>query len=171
MRILSIDIGWLNMGLALATCKSSTDVDIEYVKKVNLDDYKYIYSNEVIDLIPLFIDDHRFIFDSADVILIERQPPGGFGNIQTLIHYMCKDRVVLISPNSLHSHFGMNNLDYGGRKVRSEQIASRFLREPIPYERKHDITDAILMILYYNFRKNVHIFDQYRYDIKEHFSS
>ena len=44
--ILSIDIGWLNMGLALAECKSSTDVDIEYVKKVNLDDYKYIYSNE-----------------------------------------------------------------------------------------------------------------------------
>ena len=88
MRILSIDIGWHNLGLALATCKSSTDVEIEYIKKINLDDYKYIYSNEIVDLVPLFVDDHKFVFDSADVILIERQPPGGFGNIQTLIHYI-----------------------------------------------------------------------------------
>ena len=163
MRILSIDIGWHNMGLALAVCKSSTDVEIEYIKKINLDDYKYIYSNKVVDLVPLFVDDHKFIFDSADIILIERQPPKGFGNIQTLIHYMFKERVVLISPNSLHVHFGMNHLDYDERKVRSEQIAAWHLKEPIPYERKHDITDAILMILYYNFKTNVHIFDRFRF--------
>ena len=45
------------------------------------------------------------IFDSADKILIERQPPGGFTNIEILLNYMFKDKVTLISPVSMHMSF------------------------------------------------------------------
>src|SRR5210317_1078063 len=46
--------------------------------------------------------------------------PGGFTNIPTLLHYMFRDRVVLVSPVSMHTHFGMRHLDYEQRKERVE---------------------------------------------------
>lgn len=162
MKILAIDIGYSNMGLALAECHKSK-INVEYVKKVNLEDYKYIYSNDIVDLVPLFIDDHQFIFGAADLILIERQPPGGLTNVEVLIHYIFKEKTKLISPNSIHTHFGIRNLTYDERKERLTKIASRHLSEEIPYERKHDIADAICMIEYYNFKNSFHFFDKFRY--------
>ena len=165
MRILSIDIGYNNMGLVLAECPlKGPKIHVEFVKKVNLEDYKHVApTNEIADLVPLFVEDHAYIFDAAERILIERQPPGGFTNIQTLLHYMFRDRVVLVSPVSMHTHFGMRHLDYEQRKERVESIAERHVEGGIPYDRKHDIADAICMLLYYNFRSGVHIFDTYRF--------
>ena len=112
MKILAIDIGYHNMGIVLAESDTGPKIEVEYVKKVNLEDYKYIKTNDMVDLVPLFVDDHRDIFNAADKILIERQPPGGFTNIEILLHYMFRDKVSLISPVSMHTHFGMRHLDY-----------------------------------------------------------
>src|SRR5210317_1573450 len=165
MKVLSIDIGYHNMGIVLAECPLKGDgVTVDFVKRVSLEDYKYnAPTNEIADLVPLFVEDHQHIFDAAERILIERQPPGGFTNIQTLLHYMFRDRVVLVSPVSMHTHFGMRHLDYEQRKERVESIAERHVVGGIPYDRKHDIADAICMLLYYNFRSGVHIFDTYRF--------
>ena len=164
MKILAIDIGYHNMGLVLADCDRKTKVEVRYIKKVSLEDYKYIYSNDIVDLVPLFVNDHKDIFESADKILIERQPPGGFTNIEVLLNYMFKDKVLLISPVSMHSHFGMRHLNYEERKERTESIASKYIEGDIPYERKHDIADALCMIVYYHFKISVHFFDQFRFD-------
>jgi hypothetical protein len=165
MKVLAIDIGYHNMGLVLAECGKGPKVDVEFMKKVSLEDYKYIHSNDIVDLIPLFVEDHRFIFDaSADTILIERQPPGGFTNIEVLLNYMFKDKVILVSPVSMHTHFGMRHLNYEERKERTVSIADKYIEGEIPYERKHDIADALCMILYYNFRVSVHFFDKFRFD-------
>jgi hypothetical protein len=164
MKILAIDIGYHNMGLVLAECDRKTKVEVQYIKKVSLEDYKYIYSNDIVDLVPLFVNDHKDIFESADKILIERQPPGGFTNIEVLLNYMFKDKVLLISPVSMHSHFGMRHLNYEERKERTESIASKYIEGDIPYERKHDIADALCMIVYYHFKISVHFFDQFRFD-------
>lgn len=99
----------------------------------------------------------------ADKILIERQPPSGFTNIEILLHYMFKDKVILISPVSMHTHFGMRHLNYDQRKERTITIANKYLETEIPFERKHDIADALCMIVYFNFRNSVHIFDKFRY--------
>lgn len=163
MRVLSIDIGFHNMGLAIAnSVGKGPTIDIEYIKKVSLEDYKYLRSNDFVDLIPLFVEDHQDIFDSVDKILIERQPPGGFTNIEILLHYMFKDKVILISPISIHTHFGVRHLDYEERKDRSIRLAEKYTNIDIPYERKHDIADAICMILYYNFKTSVHFFDKFK---------
>lgn len=166
MKILSIDIGYHNMGLVLAECGNGPKIEIEYVKKVNLEDYKYIYSNDIVDLVPLFVDEHKEIFDRAERILIERQPPAGFTNIEVLLHYMFKGKVVLISPVSMHTHFGMRHLNYDERKERTVRLAEKFTDIDIPYERKHDIADAVCMLLYYNFKISVHFFDQFKYSPK-----
>ena len=164
MKILAIDIGYHNMGLVLAEYGKGPKVDVEFMKKVSLEDYKYIHSNDIVDLIPLFVEDHRFIFDAAVTILIERQPPGGFTNIEVLLNYMFKDKVILVSPVSMHTHFGMRHLNYEERKERTVSIADKYIEGEIPYERKHDIADALCMILYYNFRVSVHFFDKFRFD-------
>ena len=108
------------------------------------------------------MEDHQSIFDGADRILIERQPPGGFQNIEILLHYMFKDKVTLISPVSMHVHFGMRHLNYEERKERTVVISEKYMGE-IPYERKHDIADALCMIIFYNFRTEVHYFDKFKY--------
>jgi hypothetical protein len=165
MKILAIDIGYHNMGLVLAESKAGPSIEVEYVKKASLGDYKYIQSNDFVDLIPLFVEDHRHIFNAADKILIERQPPGGFQNIEILLHYMFKDKVSLISPVSMHVHFGMRHLDYEQRKERTVSIAEKYIKEEIPYERKHDIADALCMIVYHNFKNTVHFFDKFKFSL------
>ena len=166
MKILAIDIGYHNMGLVLAESDTGPRIEVEYVKKVSLEDYKYVKTNDMVDLVPLFVDDHRDIFDAADKILIERQPPGGFTNIEILLHYMFRDKVSLISPVSMHTHFGMRHLDYDQRKERTVSIAEKYIEGDIPYDRKHDIADALCMIVYYNFRTTVHFFDNFKFKEK-----
>jgi hypothetical protein len=166
MKVLAIDIGYHNMGLVVAECGNGPQIKVNYVKKVSLEDYKYIKTNDMVDLVPLFVEDHKGIFDEADTILIERQPPGGFTNIEILLNYMFRDKVVLVSPVSMHMHFGMRHLDYDQRKERTVTIANKYLEEDIPYDRKHDIADALCMILYHNFRVSVHFFDRFKYSPK-----
>lgn len=163
MKILAIDIGYHNMGLVLAESLTGPKIVVEYMKKVSLEDYKYLKTNDFVDLVPLFVEDHQHLFDAAEKILIERQPPGGFTNIEILLHYMFKDKVKLVSPVSMHTHFGMRNLDYEQRKERTVSIMENHISEEIPYERKHDIADAFCMIMYYNFKVVTHIFDRFRY--------
>ena len=115
------------MGLVLAEFEDSPKIDVKYMKKVSLEDYKYIHTNDFVDLVPLFVEDHQDIFDSADKILIERQPPGGFTNIEILLNYMFKDKVILISPVSMHMHFGMRHLNYEERKERTVSIADKYI--------------------------------------------
>ena len=160
MKILGVDIGYTNMGLVMATCKD-VDIKVDYIKKVDLSDYKYIgKTNDTAVLISLFVDDHESIFKESEVILIERQPPGGLTNIETLLHYIFMDKVKLISPQSVHRHFGMAHLTYEERKERSISIASKYIKD-IPYERQHDIADALCMIIHYNFLVSVHYFDRF----------
>ena len=119
MKVLAIDIGYHNMGLVVADCGKSPNIDVKYIKKVSLEDYKHLGSNDIVDLVPLMVDDHRDIFDEAETILIERQPPGGFTNIEVLLTYMFRDKVKLVSPVSMHTHFGMRHLNYDERKERT----------------------------------------------------
>ena len=165
MKILAIDIGYHNMGLVLAEAGDGPKIEVEYMKKVSLEEYKYIYSNDFVDLIPLFVEDHKHIFDSADKILIERQPPMGFTNIEILLHYMFKDKVTLVSPVSMHVHFGMRHLNYDERKERTVCISEKYISSNMmdQYERKHDIADALCMIVYDNFRSCVHLFDKFKF--------
>jgi len=154
MKILGVDVGYTNLALVLATC-NGTNIDIDFAKKVSLEDYKYIKSNDAVDLVPLMIEDHRNIFESADEIIIERQPLTGLTNIEVLIHYIFRDKATLISPNAMHSFFGFDTLDYEQRKQSTEKIALKYLEDNEYYmslDRKHDIADAVCMIVYQNYK-------------------
>ena len=159
MKILGIDIGYHNLALVLAEC-SKTDIDIIYAKKVSLEYYKYIKSNDIVDLVPLMLEQHKYLFDQADQIAIERQPPGGFTNIECLINYIYRNKSILVSPNAMHSFFGFGHLDYENRKEYTEKIAYPYMKHDEYYmklDRKHDIADAICLIIFQN-HKNTQLF-------------
>jgi hypothetical protein len=175
MKILSIDIGIINLGFIFAEINEFeksfkkeyyTTPLTEYIKilkcnRVNITtvghtnvkwcDCKLLHDNCIPDYLDHFIQEYQEMFDSADVIIIERQPPIGITNVQDLLFVKFRHKVKLISPNSVHKYFNQSK-DYSIRKTESENISNIYLSEFYNYsdnERKHDMSDAMLMIIYY----------------------
>lgn len=154
MKLIGIDIGYYNIGLVLADCNEEK-VNVLYIKKVDLTEYKTREGPELSDMIHGFVTEYSDIFCQADQVLIERQPPGGITSVEVLLHYIFRHKAVLISPVSMHKHFGIGHLDYEERKERTEVIAGKYLKDCTYYDRlqrKHDVADALCMILYQNFK-------------------
>ena len=174
MKLVGIDIGYYNIGLVLAECNEEK-VNVLYVQKVDLTEYKTREGPELSDMIHGFVTEYSDIFCQADQVLIERQPPGGITSVEVLLHYIFRHKAVLISPVSMHKHFGIGHLDYEERKERTEVIAGKYLKDFTYYDRlqrKHDVADALCMILYQNFknamsfkkRGTLRLFEEFAYN-------
>ncbi len=95
---------------------------------------------------------YRTNFDSAELILIERQPPTGLVAIQELIMREYRNKSKLISPNAMLNFFGILKFEYLERKVHTERIAMEYLgglKTFIFNERRHDMADSLCILLYY----------------------
>jgi len=162
MIVVSIDVGYHNLGLVKSEVNDITfeikvleiyKIDLRSLphRKVNRWDCKLEHTNEVADLMAHFIQEFDDILNEADKILIERQPPTGLTQIETLLLYLYRKNTELISPNSMHAHFNINCLEYETRKVRTIEISESFLESFLEYQelsRKHDIADAVCMIIF-----------------------
>jgi len=199
MKILSIDVGIVNLGYVFAEIqpiqvkrkiKSYTQdnifninviecnrIDITNIKHSNVKwcDCKLHHDRCIPDYLDHFIQEHIYLFELSDMILIERQPPIGITNVQDLLFKLFRNKVLLISPNSVHKYFELSK-DYDIRKIESENIAKKYLSDFTNFNnniRKHDISDAMLMIIYYyklnmvNFKIDFEIYDfeQFRYTV------
>jgi hypothetical protein len=131
------------------------------------------------DYLDHFIQEYQDYFEQCDILILERQPPVGITNVQDLLFTKFRNKVLLISPNSVHKYFSLNG-DYLTRKEESESIAREYLVDFNKWEfhnRKHDMSDALLMILYFyklkvdslikemTFDKTDCVFEQFRYSI------
>jgi hypothetical protein len=113
------------------------------------------------DYLDHFIQENQEMFDSSDFILLERQPPKGITNVQDLLFSKFRDKVILINPISVQKYFNMNK-DYDTRKIESEKIALHFLKcfkNFYSNFRKHDISDSLLMIIYFHKIKSIEYYD------------
>jgi hypothetical protein len=184
--IVGIDIGYHNLGLVQVSLNETFEPSVHYVKRINITNIKCLraqckipHTNEVADLMGHFIQEYGHLLDSADTILLERQPPGGLTSIETLLLYLYRPKTELISPNSMHKHFGIGFLSYESRKIETERITQKYFKNFLNYEnqvRKHDMADAMCLILYYTHKdrekyrlKNIQpvvSFDQYLLDAK-----
>ena len=180
LKILSIDPGIINLGYVFIHVIDKTPKVIE-CGRVNItlmrhSKVKYCsctlhHDFCIPDYLDHFVQEHQQIFDDADVLLLERQPPQGLMNVQDLLFSRFRNKVKLISPNSLHKHFKMDT-NYLVRKEQSEKLTEKYLDLFTSFnenDRKHDISDALLLVLYY-IEKNkpkvvkiIHDFEQYRY--------
>jgi len=163
MRIGSIDIGYNNMGVVISDIDKewninkiviATKIDIQHHihNKVQWGNCKLHHSRNICDLVTHFIQEYDDQFTLCDHVLIERQPPMGFTNIEALLMNHYRDKVTLVSPRSMHKMFGIGRLSYETRKTKTEQIANTYLVGNPSYDkllRKHDVADAFCMILFF----------------------
>ena len=178
MKVLSIDIGIINLGYVFAELVFDAEKYTNYIKnnttdregqinvincdrvnitimkhnKVQYCDCKLHHDLCIPDYIDHFIQENDYIFNLADIILIERQPPVGITNVQDLIFTKFRNKVTLISPNSVHKYFNMSK-NYDVRKLQSESISNDYLSSFTKFNnntRRHDMSDAMLMLIYYH---------------------
>jgi hypothetical protein len=155
-------------------------IDITHMRhnKIPFHSCKLHHDNCIPDYLDHFIQETTY-FEESDIILLERQPPVGITNVQDLLFKQFREKTLLISPNSVHKYFNLNS-DYNIRKTESEKIANNYLIDFHKFtgnKRKHDMSDALLMILYYykievdnlimnhNFEENIDIFENFRFKI------
>ena len=155
-------------------------IDITNIKhkRVNTCNCKLHHDRCIPDYLDHFIQETVY-FEECDVLIIERQPPHGIQNVQDLLFKMFRHKVLLINPGSIHKYFELN-CEYSERKEKSEKIAQTYLSNFSKFttnDRKHDISDALLMTIYYyktkmqelidsnKFVGIVHDFDKFRYTL------
>ena len=173
-KVLSLDIGIINLGYVYSEITVTNDnfrpiankvinynIEVLSCDKVDITDVKHsivcrsicklFHDNCIPDYIDHFIQENQEMFDECDTILIERQPITGITNVQDLIFSKFRNKSILVSPNTIHKHFYMSR-DYSVRKIESQQIAKKYLSSNINWInniRKHDISDALLLLLYH----------------------
>jgi len=160
--VLAIDIGIINLGYVFVEITENV-LKVKECNKVNITNMKHnkiprcncnlYHENCIPDYVDHFIQEHSHLFDQADKILIERQPPVGITNVQDLIFTRFRNKVKLISPNSIHKFFKMTKNDYETRKIESQQLTKHYLENFETFNqliRQHDVTDAMLLVMYYN---------------------
>jgi len=136
------------------TVKSADLIDITKIphKRVCTKSCKIPHTREVADMMAHFIQEYGHILERADTILVERQPPTGLTQIETLLLYLYRSKTILISPNAMHSHLGINHYEYDRRKVYTVDIADKYLCTFETYSetpRKHDLADAVCFVIFY----------------------
>jgi len=141
-------------------------VDITNVKHkhVQFCDCKLHHDRCIPDYLDHFVQETVY-FEECDVLIVERQPPVGITNVQDLLFKQFRDKVLLISPGSVHKYFGLNSV-YTERKEKSEKISELYLSQFSKFTkniRKHDISDALLMIIYYYKTKMKSIIENYTF--------
>lgn len=164
MYIVSIDIGIINLGLVGAYVDNTTfkiekidivrKIDITILRhlKVHARECKLYHSNEICDRVDHFLQEYKHIFDAADIVLLERQPPGGIQHVEQLLMRALRKKTILVAPTSLHKWMNINDLDYDARKVRTVRRAEPHLssfHEWTLWDRKHDMADAFCILEFY----------------------
>ena len=163
MNILSIDIGISN--LAVVNSKLSPNFDIETVTHCDRCDIRTMcltctnkncvlkHEKTPVDWVNHLVLFKKKIFYDADIILIERQPPGGLKDIEVLLFQKFREKVIMINPRSMHAWMGISRLDYESRKRETEKAAEIYVKNTkaweINSERRHDIADAVCFTLFH----------------------
>jgi len=184
MIIISIDVGYHNM--ALVKIKADEDyilsteevhvIDITKIphKRVCRHKCTIPHTSEVADMMAHFFQEYGYLLDEADLVLVERQPPTGLTQIETLLLYLYRSKTRLVSPNAMHNHFSIGHYEYDRRKKETVKIAEPYLDGFTELGRVHDASDAVCLALFHThkFRETARLkkidrtlpFDNYRYD-------
>lgn len=153
--VLSVDPGIYHLGLFGAWISDGKITKMEIAEVVDLDriQHKLVsrhlctlhHTRTITDYLAHVYQEYP-VFEIADTILIERQPPQGLISIEQLVFQKYRSKCTLIHPASVHKFFGLSDV-YETRKEQTTQILKRYTD---PGEgRVHDIADAYCQLLYW----------------------
>ena len=156
MNIASIDVGIVHLGLVISDV-SWDNIEVKEVHLVDLTKHCRVFNcplkhtNHLVDRVDHFVQTYRDVLDKADKVLIEKQPIQGLISVEQLIFERLRDKIVFVHPVSMHKYFGIRHLDYEGRKEYLVNKMAPHLEGTIfdDLERKHDVADAMAMIIYW----------------------
>lgn len=160
MYIISIDIGLNHLGFIYAQCletfKLQQIIKCKLVDIKRLCDYCKIkdcalyHEKCIADYMKHFFKKYSKEFKEAQYIVLEQQPPQGFICIQEIIRFQYRDKVFLVSPNTMHKYFEIQRLDYDQRKDFVVSFSKNWLetcKDFQEYVRKHDMADALCILI------------------------
>ena len=161
MLIVAVDVGIVNLGLVHVRAKAPGRYELLLADRVNICEFRcgpgcpLHHERIAADWVSHFLAEYRSTMESADVVLVERQPPGGHRDVEQLIASALRSKVRLVHPRSVHSFIGMRGLDYDERKAASVERARKLFATAGPVAsalrqgRTHDVADAAVMVHYY----------------------
>jgi hypothetical protein len=180
-KVLSIDVGILHLGISFSLLNEDyTLYKVENVELIDItrythnrckrDDCKLHHTKTFYDWIEHVIQEYYEYFEYSDMIVIEKQPPQGFVVIEQLIFGKYRNKTSLISPQSVHKYLNFINFDYDMRKEMSIKIGDRYLSDELiektkKYDRRHDISDSICMLIYFINKKQIEYRKKKRYEM------
>jgi len=95
------------------------------------------------------------IFEQADEILIEQQPPlTGLVHVEALIYSKYRSKALMVSPVAVQHHFHLPVRNYDAKKEAATAIAMPYLVASNIWDqvqllsRVHDVGDALCLCLY-----------------------
>lgn len=179
--VVSIDIGVVNLGFCAAFVKKDFMLDeIFWIDLIDITKFKHTeikkqecklnHTKTFSDWIDHFIQENYQFFEQADFILLENQPPQGFKVVEQILFSKFRSKCHLISPIKLHKFLNINHLVYEDRKIETIKTALKLLSVPELieqfhyYNRKHDIADAICILLYWIKNKTKEYYKQQNQD-------
>lgn len=151
MKIVSIDIGTRNMGLAVWENGALTHFDcydlFAYVtKKKERTDYTLMTYN--------FVQAHPELFRDVDKLLLENQMQSRMRVIQTSFRCFFYKQAVKISPLAVHNFFKSGTGNHRKNKKAAIELVATFLNKKQmemlkKHKKKDDCADAIVQLHYY----------------------
>jgi len=170
-KLLSIDVGIIHFGISVSILNEDfTLKEIIWVDNIDITKYKHkkcliencklYHTKTFYDWIEHTIQENIEHFEGADMIIIEKQPPQGFVVVEQLIFSKYRRKTTIISPQSVHKFLNFFDLDYDQRKEMSTKIGDKYLSEALiertkTFDRRHDISDSICMMLYFIHKKQI----------------
>lgn len=163
MRVLGIDVGVRNLAVCVVAVDDCTGarrlehwehVDITFLRhrRVSRSKCTLHHSRCLADRVAHFVQEHQHLFDAADVVAIEQQPPAGLVAVEQLLMAAARARARLVSPVAMHRRYGMQRITYEERKERARQHfeSATYIGDDVKEalagrERSHDVYDAHLV--------------------------
>lgn len=153
--LLAVDVGIVNLAYAVlddAEVRTFGVVDLTMLRHRRVPRWEcgLCHGNSLSDRVAHFVQEHRPLFDDADVVLIEQQPPGGHQAVEQLLYAAFREKAHLVSPTAMHAFYGIRDLDYDGRKAAVEdrviaRLPPELKRALEALERRHDVCDAVCL--------------------------
>lgn len=169
MKVIAVDVGLIHFSIIGATLPDDyltrdnviEESDITMCMLIDItkliyscddDDCKLHHDHVICDYMTHLFKKYDTIFESADIILVERQPLTGICAVQELILYRYRKKTTLVSPNAMLNYFGILHIPYENRKPLTVEIARKYLgnfEEFKTHKRQHDMADAACILYYY----------------------
>lgn len=129
-----------------------SDITVLEHNKISRTQCALFHSNDAVDRVNHYLQEYMDVFKNVDIVLIERQPISGLVHIEQLLFSYFREKARLLSPNAMHKFFKIGGFSYDQRKEETVKIAEPFLSKFYLWhtlQRKHDISDAMCLLIYY----------------------